>query len=63
MQKLSIQEQRKIIGGAWGFKVYDDTGNLRFANYTYSTKADANKDRQDWISKHSTWTVTELSQR
>ncbi|WP_313071229.1 hypothetical protein [Lacrimispora sp.] len=63
MQKLSIQEQREIIGGGWGFKAYDENGNLAYFNFSFSTSADAASERASIMRSHPRWNVFDVELR
>lgn len=63
MQKLSIQEQRKIIGGGWGFKAYDESGNLVYLNFSFRTSSDATSERNSIMKAHPRWNVFDVELR
>ncbi|RKD31849.1 hypothetical protein [Lacrimispora algidixylanolytica] len=57
MQKLSIQEQRNIIGGGWGFKAYDQYGNLVYFNFNFGSQGEATHYRNLTQNENPSWNV------
>ncbi|WP_313073351.1 hypothetical protein [Lacrimispora sp.] len=57
MQKLSIQEQRNIIGGGWGFKAYDMYGDLVYFNFNFSSQSEATHYRNLTQNQNPSWNV------
>ncbi|MDF2871123.1 MAG: hypothetical protein K0R05_2698 [Anaerocolumna sp.] len=63
MQKLSIQEQREIIGGGWGFKAYNEAGELAYFYFGFTSRADAVAERASILKDHPKWNVFDVEQR